>query len=109
MSLDEARFNYSVDALGATNTYNYLLVGDNAYGFSFSSSDLDFYALYTDVGSSYYALSGPPIPGQAAASFTNLGLRDRFGNLIAISQPKDAGFTGLQFTAIDTKYSNDLA
>lgn len=58
MSLDEARSGYALDALGGVQTNNYVLIGDNAYGYSFSSLDFDYYSLATDVGHSYTILSG---------------------------------------------------
>ncbi len=40
MSLDEARSGFAIDAPATTSTNNYLLVGDNAYGYSAASTSL---------------------------------------------------------------------
>jgi len=40
MSLDEARRNFTIDASSLITTNNYMLVGDNAYGYSLSGTNL---------------------------------------------------------------------
>ena len=40
MSFDEARSGFTIDASATTSTNHYLLVGDNAYGYSTAATNL---------------------------------------------------------------------
>ena len=60
-SLDEASRSFAVDAPYSLSTNFYILVGDNAYGYSSSLTnltyniigDIDEYAIHVDSGNSY--------------------------------------------------------
>lgn len=52
-SLDEYSYNYSIDAPYGASTNFYILVGDNAYGYSYSSTDYDCYAIHLNYGQNY--------------------------------------------------------
>ena len=113
MSLDEARNNFSIDAGGSIATYNYMLVGDNAYGYSFSYTnllsnvigDLDTYSINVDIGSNYAVIAS----GSYAAFFgtpvnsANFGILDRYGNVLALSTDYGS-YSGFTFTALDSIY-----
>ena len=96
-SLDEASTGYRLDAPIGPATSFYLLLGDNARGYSNAANDFDAYALHVDIGSNY-----------AVAAFdltTNAGFRicDRFGNSFAGSI--DFGdYSAYAFTARDSLY-----
>jgi hypothetical protein len=112
MSYDEARSGFNVDALPGTNTSNYILVGDNAYGYSSAATnllipligDLDTYRITLDVGTSYTIVAdGTSIFGSPAVVNNNFALLDRFGNVLALSSDFGSA-SGLTFTAADNIY-----
>lgn len=112
MSFDEARSNFTVDASASIATSNYLLVGDNAYSYSFSATflsvpiigDLDAYAFHVDTGYSYTIVAGSASPLYIPSpSNTNFVLENSAGTILAFSQ--DFGsFSGLTFTALSQDY-----
>lgn len=103
-SLDEASLGFLLDAPFSTATNFYVLLGDNASGFSYSSFDRDSYILRLDYGYQYTAvITNNTVYGNSTSANSGLGLYDRYGNLLALSI--DYGtFSGLSFTATDTLY-----
>lgn len=110
MSLDEKRYGH--DAESGITTTNYLLVGDNAYGYSATATlpafgligDLDAYFIRVDPGMHYSIVtsSSSPLYNPSAIN-TNFLLLDRYGYALASST--DFGtFSGLSFTAADSLY-----
>jgi Ca2+-binding RTX toxin-like protein len=111
MSFDEARNNFNIDASPSISTNYYMLVGDNAYGYSFSGTnlsanvigDLDAYFIHLDVGSSYTIIaSGISIFGVQVAS-ANFALLDRNGKVLDLSKAY-GGYSFFTFTATDSIY-----
>jgi hypothetical protein len=112
MSLDEARSNFIVDASSSPAlTSNYLLVGDNAYGYSFSGTaynfsfigDIDTYLILIDPGSTYNIIASTNTNFGIGATNANFALLDRYGNILALST--DYGvYSGLGFVATDSEY-----
>ena len=96
-SLDEATFNYALDAPFSLSTNFYLLLGDNASGYSSSSLDYDTYALHLDIGSNYTILTVD------STVSNNFAIYDRFGNPLVDSI--DYGtYSAYTFTASDSLY-----
>jgi len=96
-SLDEASTGYNLDAPIGTSTYFYLLLGDNAGGYSSDANDFDAYALHVDIGSEYGVVA------LDLTTDTNFLICDRFGNpLVASTDYGD--FSGYTFTALDSLY-----
>jgi hypothetical protein len=60
-NLDEANYNYTLDAPASVDTNFYLLLGDNAHSATGFSGDIDAYAFHVDRGSTYtiVALDNP--------------------------------------------------
>lgn len=52
-SRDEACLGFNIDAPNTLDTNFYLMLGDDAYGLTFSNLDRDAYFLEVDLGSSY--------------------------------------------------------
>src|SRR4051812_11243874 len=84
MNLDEK--SYSLDLSSNSNATGYLVFGaENAYGTINYLGDADWYAVHTDIGSTYgvtllpYSFDGTQSPG------ANFDVRDRFGNILAFS------------------------
>lgn len=111
MSFDEARFGFVADAPDTTSTSFYLLVGDNAYGYStawtnFSLGvygDIDTYSMNLDIGSSYTIVAtnlGLITPSVTDVDFAIL---NRYGQILGFST--DYGtYSGITFTAADSRY-----
>ena len=110
MSLDEARLGFGTDAPNfpggiPPNTF-YMLVGDNAYSYSYSGTilpsligDLDTYYVKTTPGHSYTIVAVPSsLLGSAAAS-PNFALLDKNGFVLSIGSGG-----GLVFTATSDSY-----
>jgi hypothetical protein len=98
-SLDEAGSNFALDAPASINTVFYLLIGDNAYGESDFSGDLDVYYLRVDPGSRYSIVAGDTTLGFT----TPINLYDRNGYFLTTSVDRGT-FSGLSFTATDSLY-----
>lgn len=110
MNLDERRNGQ--DALPSINTNNYLLIGDNAYGYTAAPTvpslgivgDLDTYYLRVDPGMNYTvgAYSAFPLYQPNPAN-TNFAILNRFGTAVAFSLDfgSSSAFT---FTATDSIY-----
>ena len=93
MSYDEARLGFRVDAPVATTTNFYMLVGDNAYGYSTSGTnlttntigDLDSYKMILSVGTSYTIVStGTSLFGAPAVVSDNFALLNRSGTIVGM-------------------------
>jgi len=113
MSYDEARLGFTVDAPVATTTNFYMLVGDNAYGYSTSGTnlststigDLDSYKMILSVGTQYTIVAtGTSLFGGTAVTTDSFALLNRNGAVLALSSNVGNGFTGYTFTATDTLY-----
>ncbi|WP_431268761.1 Calx-beta domain-containing protein [Dankookia sp. P2] len=110
--MDEARSGFQVDALPNTGTSNYLLVGDNAYGYTYAASsaylsyigDVDVYLMELDYGSSYSLVTGSAAPLYSPGPYnSNFALLNRYGTILAFSTDYGS-YSGLSFTATDTRY-----
>jgi len=103
-SYDESSLNFAQDAPNGTTTNFYLLMGDNAYGYSFTSPDYDAYRIVVNFGHKYTAVVSNSTPyGNSLSANTNLLLVNRYGT--AILEGIDYGaYSGLSFTASDTLY-----
>jgi len=103
-SFDESSLGFSQDAPSGTLTNFYLLMGDNAAGYSNSSGDYDSYKIIVDYGNSYSAVvTNNTSYGNLPSANTGILLVNRAG--IAVLQSTDYGdFSGLLFTATDTIY-----
>jgi hypothetical protein len=97
-SLDEAYYNFSVDAPASTSTNFYLMVGDNAYSATGFAGDIDAYQLHVDIGSTYTIVATDNTNGFETA----LGVYNRLGSLLLSSSVDRGGYTELTFTATDT-------
>lgn len=113
MSYDEARLGFTVDAPVATTTNFYMLVGDNAYGYSTSGTnlststigDLDAYKMILSVGTNYTIVSsGTSLFGGTAVTNDNFALLNRNGAVLALSSSMGNGWSAYTFTATDTLY-----
>jgi hypothetical protein len=113
MSYDEARWGFQYDAPATTATSYYLLVGDNAYGYSTSGTnlsiaaigDLDTYAIVLGVGTNYTIVStGTSLFGGTAVTANNFALLNRSGTVLALSSSTGSGFSAYTFTATDSLY-----
>ena len=112
MSFDEARSGFATDASATTSTNNYLLVGDNAYGYSTASTnlatgsigDLDTYKIILDIGSSYTVVStGATLFGAPVVVNDNFAILNRYGVALVLSVDYGA-YSGYTFTALDSIY-----
>jgi hypothetical protein len=98
-SLDEASTGFLFDAPLDLSTNFYLLLGDNAYGYSSSPSDYDAYRLHLDYGSNYSVVTSDVTSGVD----TDFAILDRYGNVVYFST--DYGtYSGVNFTALDSLY-----
>ena len=111
MSYDEARSGFAVDASENIPTNNYLLVGGNAYGYSYAATnlgissfgDIDTYMLILDVGHTYTIISiGVPLFGTPVIN-SNFALLSRTGTVLGYSIDQGA-FSSGTFTATDSLY-----
>jgi hypothetical protein len=112
MSQDEARSGFTVDASdNPGTTSNYLLVGDNAYSYSYSGTnlatgvigDLDTYYLRLGIGHTFTAAVLQSSIFGAGPADADFALLDRYGTVLALSS--DYGtYSGYTFTATDTLY-----
>lgn len=111
MSFDEARFGFVVDAPDTTSTGFYLLVGDNAYGYSTAWTnlsagvygDIDTYSMNLDIGSSYTI--GAANLGLTTPSVTDVdfAILNRYGQILGFST--DYGvYSSVSFIASDSRY-----
>ena len=83
-SLDEFSYNYSLDAPAGVSTNFYVLIGDNAYGYSSSANDFDCYAIHLNAGMNYSILSvdGGTPSGVSGTPSTNFFILDRYGSIL---------------------------
>ena len=111
MSIDEARYTFTLDAPSTTDTNFYLLVGDNSYNYSFAGSDLSFgivgdldaFAMHLNPGMSYTVIASQTALASPVVSDVDFRIADRYGT--SLSSSTDYGsFSGYSFTATDTLY-----
>ena len=101
-SLDESTNNFAIDAPFSLSTYFYLMLGDNAYGYSSSSTDYDAYSIHLDYGSTYTIGSfDQTIYGSTTS--TNVSVYDRNGKFL-FSSTDYGTYSGVSFTAYDTLF-----
>lgn len=111
MSLDEARSNYSIDAGNNISTNNYLLVGDNAYSYSYAGTDLNF-GIIGDLDT-YFAILQPGhsytvvilqegLTGSRPLD-ADFALLDRYGNVLTLSVDYGS-YSAYTFIAVDSLY-----
>lgn len=87
-SLDEAQYNFTQDAPNSVITNFYVLVGDNAYGYSFSSTnlslnilgDIDTYAIHLNPGHSYTIIANSITPYGGGNSNPSFVINDVYNN-----------------------------
>ena len=111
MSYDEARSAFVTDASATTATNNYLLVGDNAYGYSSGSTnlslgiigDLDTYFMRLSIGTSYSVIATDTSIVTPYVTDVDFALLDRYGNVLTLSTDYGS-YSGFTFNALDTIY-----
>ena len=93
MSLNEANSNFTVDASNTPPSNNYMMVGENVYGYSYSGTniaansfgDIDTYGVHLDIGTKYIIqASGSNIFGTPVTK-ANFALLDRNGKVLSLS------------------------
>ena len=109
MSLNEANLNFTVDASNTPPSNNYMMVGENVYGYSYSGTniaansfgDIDTYGVHLDIGSKYIIqASGSNIFGTPVTK-ANFALLDRNGKVLSLSYDYITT-SKLSFTAVDS-------
>jgi hypothetical protein len=72
-SLDEAFYNFNLDAPANIGTNFYILVGDNVFGYTSSPNDNDLYAINLKIGHNYSIIAADIARKPASGTWPALG------------------------------------